>query len=332
MTTNGVGSNFGGFMGDRSRRPGAQNSASPQPNPSWADRVARQPAAMGSAARGLDHTSEILNLWGDKAYVWGSREALSEAVNKAARFVHPASAKTVANTNSFGTEAFGFGGRVITTAHTPLTYAELFHLGKKTIPFGQITWNSYKNTVRQNFSDLRTAVHPNRIRHFFAGVTPKRFLKETVYENNAQPIKNLFSKSADKQIGSGIFRIGAFAMMGLDTFKKARKTYLEAKAKENGSLADKLNTWKETGLTFLKYAFRFTLSWEIGGLAFAFGRALLPITAWGIPFGGILIGALVGAIVQTHLLDPLLGTTSKKDEKSKKPKQPALNPFQAATT
>ncbi len=259
-----------------------------------------------------------MNTWQERALIWGGRDAMAEVVNRTTH--HPV--PSLSATKQAMSQLKGF--KPLTDTAKTLDYANVFRLGRETIPISQFNWQRFSNTAKDNYQKLLAGITSNQ--KFFRHVTAHSFVEKTVWGNNVNPIKELFSNKADKKIGSGIFRLFAFGILATDILKNTEQAYQKAKAKEDGSLGSKLHTWKETVLTGAKFTLRNLLSWEIGSVAFAFGRALLPVAIGGIPVLGIAVGALGSLLAQELVLDKVLGISKQQN-----PAKPPHNPFKAAT-
>lgn len=322
MTVDRLGQQSSGFMGALPKRSLAADSAR-----ATSDALTSGSAGIGfSGASGqtANASNHLLQTWGDKSYIWGTREAMAEAVNWATR----GGKAQVADEFGFGStgakETQGLG-------QASQSYAALFKLGDKTMDVRNFNWEGFKNLVSENTQRFRDTLKGTSGEKFFSDTTARSYFKNTVVENNIKPIKDLFSDNPDKQIGSGVFRLFGFGLMAADIMHHTRNKYNEMKSQEDGSLGSKIHTLFETAKTMGKYTLRSAASWEIGGLAFAAGRALIPLSIGGVALPGILIGALAGAVVQEKVLNPLLGIDAKEDfTRFGKREGTADNPFRQA--
>lgn len=329
-----------------------------------------------AASRNFSEMHPILYKWGWSSGMWGARDFLADGVNRAfytpaRELVSEKSSRALTSSKqSLPTPVSGAGAASAglakgqldemnalfeangkqnlakvqaPTAPVPVpvqNYSYLLNLGDKEIQLKDFNWKAFKEKVKGNTALYnKTGIKQvgQDIGKIFTREGFKGYLRNTVWETNVKPIRELFSNSQEKAIGSGIFRVAAFSVIGWDILKHTRDAYRHAKSKEDGTLSGRLRTWSNTGLAFMKYAMRGLVSWEVAGIGLAIGRAILPIALGPISLGGILVGGLFGALAQKGL-DKILKTGSQdpaaqalKKETPKQNQAGKTNPFASAS-
>ncbi len=245
-------------------------------------------ASLGTASavsRALQYSpSPLMRKWGDNFTTWSTRTALADmADNTIFR------RKTIEN--------IGSGPGLSTSLWS---YNSLFRLGDESVQLKNFSVRGFKEAVSHNVAPLRTALAEGQgvIRN---GTTVGGWLKNTVIGENIKPIKDLFRGEAGAKVGSALGRMVGFGFIAQGVLSEGKAAYEQAKAEEDGSFGSKVATVAKTGFAMAKKFVKSAISWEAGGIGFAIGKALLPIALGGLPVGGILIGALVGAVAHLAL-------------------------------
>ncbi|MGE0200938.1 MAG: hypothetical protein AB7P76_08225 [Candidatus Melainabacteria bacterium] len=197
----------------------------------------------------------------------------------------------------------------------PHSYSGLFALrSKRDMSFSHIkNPKLYFEKVLWNFIDLKEAIRPPKLFSQLKNHNPvfnfgwKTFLKETVWHQNIDPIRNLYdgnAKGLAKISGQGLGQIFGFSLMGLDAGKQGVDAYHTAKQNgENPFAAATVATGERLGKNFI--------AWEVAGAGFAIGRKILPgfhlpskIPHLGgkyIPLGGFVLGSLLASVTNKVL-------------------------------
>jgi hypothetical protein len=115
----------------------------------------------------------------------------------------------------------------------------------------------------------------------------------------------LASGRSNLKLGSSLAGVAGLALLGWDILNNTARAYQNAKTQEDGSISSKWKTWQATGKVFLTQTFKSLVTWEVAGLGFALGKALIPIGTF--PVGGILMGALLASVAY-RLLSKTLPT------------------------
>lgn len=283
-------------------------------------------APLQNARVGADQFGQ---LWQDRFMVWGARESASAAAIRLVGNVPTHVSRTGAVLRSvpgINPAVAAMLDRIHQPGAEPYlrTYGELFHLGNaKASPFN---WQNYTATVKTNFEGFtkRVADAAKGRQSFFNGITPKTFLKETVWEANARAIREIPGAKTWGERMPGLSRLFGVGMLGFNVLKSTKETYDIAKAQEDGSLSSKARTLGLTAKTFAQKTLKNVVAWEVAGAAAAFGHALaLP------GLGGILAPIAIGALAGAGAI-MLLNKLIKEPEKpaSQIPATAVGNPFQ----
>lgn len=294
-----------------------QQGALPQVEPFPAGKVNAFDFTGRASSSSLAGNKSFLHQWSNKAAIWGSQDVAANFVNKQGK-----SLGNIPVTRNF-IEKYGINNitQAADGAKQLHSYSDILHLKNNKIAMKDLSWSKYAETVKGNTRGFMTAIKPTEVKGFFYDTTAKKYMKETLIKGNTQPVKELFSNNPNKEIGSGLFRLGAGVLTGYDVLKHTRDAYRTAKAQEDGSFKSRLHTYKETGVAFTKYVIRDAATWEAAGFGAAIGRAVIPLALGGLPIGGIAIGALVGLAAQ-RVLDSALKTGSKDPVQQQKNKHP----------
>ncbi|MGE0199719.1 MAG: hypothetical protein AB7P76_01985 [Candidatus Melainabacteria bacterium] len=171
----------------------------------------------------------------------------------------------------------------------------------------------YVKQIKWNFRDLANNINPKSLSTAIKNRTPimtfgwKDFLRETVWHQNIDPIRNIYdgnAKGLAKISGQGLGQIFGFSLMGLDAGKQGVEAYQDAKRNgESPFAAATLATGERLGKNFI--------AWEVAGAGFAIGRKVLPgfnlpnaIPKLGgkyIPLGGFVLGSLLASVTNKVL-------------------------------
>jgi hypothetical protein len=256
-------------------------------------RVYNRPLSGSGLPRSqMDIDESMISLWGDNALAWGARNGLGEAGDRLMGLSSAIqSSKRHSLLNDMGFEK--------DNSARALSYGSIFKLSDQHIPWQELSWENYRGQVKANFSDLRDALKPTNRHLFFQGVSLKSYLKEVLWEGNIKPIKDLCRGGEGLKLGSSLAGVAGLGLLGWGIIVSSRQAYQNAKAKEDGTSGSKWNTLAATVGAFVSKSVKSLISWEAAGLGFAFGKALIPIGAF--PIGGILVGALVAALVYSQL-------------------------------
>ncbi len=220
-----------------------------------------------------------------------------------------------------------------------LNYTKLLALENETVPVSKASFKSYGQAVKANFSKT-SALLKEKGTGFFSsrGITFRKYLKETVVDENIHPIKEVFQKGKPTNWGNSLIRPLSFGLVGSDIYKKTKSVYQADKAKEDGSLSSKFHTYGDTARTAVGQTGKSLVSWEAGGFGFALGKALLPFTAKipglniVLPLGGILMGGLTGGLALEGMNHILPDPPEAKKEKEKASKSEAAEPSKPVST
>ncbi|MCE3235345.1 MAG: hypothetical protein K0Q50_1525 [Vampirovibrio sp.] len=302
--------NYAAYSGKPPRLP--QSTSKPKhhqdTDSQWFDMAGRAAVPTAAAA---NHS--LLKQWADKAAIWGSEDFASAFVNKATApntKAGQAISKAQQSKVELVNKSLGNQSHSSTVKPVATSYSELFHLKSENFAPKEFNWSNYTETVNRNLATFKQNIQTDGGKHFFKGVSPKGYVKNTVIENNIKPFRDVWNNAPDKQIGTAAIRAGAMGLMGFDVLKHTHDAYKLAKAKEDGSIRSKLHTLKETTTAFGKYSVRDGATWEAAGIGAAIGKAVIPVALGGVSLGGIAAGALVGLGVQ-RMLDKTLKTGSK---------------------
>jgi len=242
----------------------------------------------------------------DKVVGWGAGDAMAKTLDSTLAKL------TIPKTQSALAQAGINAENLAKVTHAnPMGYSELFSLGRESLKLGdlgtpKLSWGSYIDTVKNNIDPAKTLVEMGGKQGYLNKVFSSQNLKEVLITNNVEPIKEML-KGNKEALGSGLFRLGAFGLIGIDIFKHVKETYDHNRAKEDGSLSSQMKTIGDTVGSFFKYAFRAAATWEVAGIGMAIGRVLLPFAVGPISIGGILFGAVAGILFQ-YGLDKALKT------------------------
>ena len=309
MSYDRVSLNSASFGGEQHRKPAAKSSGDKSAG------LGSESLALGAsaaAANGLQYGitgNPLMQKWGDNFTAWSTRTALADMADNmiSKKRLPPGTPRSAAPQVAPG------------SVHS---YSNLLKMGDKSVALNKFNLSDFKSTVKSNLSEV--GKQPGGLLR--EGTTLKSYLKNTVVGENVKPIKELFTKGADgkffgadKKIGAGVGRAAGLAYMATSVFKEGKAAYQQAKAQEDGSFGSKLKTFASTGVAVVKEAAKSAISWEAAGAAFAIGKAILPIAAGGIPLGGILIGALGGALVNTALDKAAPGVAPEEEGASPTP-------------
>ncbi len=230
---------------------------------------------------------DVASLWSDKALTWGFHNGVGEVTDRVLGLTggHDKARNIQTMTD------LGFG---VAESKSLLTYQHLFRLKDKTVGWQELSCSGYQKTVQENFSRFVKALKPGNIHNFFEGVSLKSYLKEVVLEGNIKPWKDLWNRVPGTFIGSALASIAGMGLMGLGILQSTHQAYRNAKAREDGSWQSSMQTFLVAGQAFLAKTIKSLVCWEVAGMGFAFGKALLCVGAF--PVGGILLGALLGVL------------------------------------
>jgi hypothetical protein len=255
--------------------------------------------------------TSTLSVLHDKTVFLSARNIMEEAINKVGSFRAPSARVVTELADDFAEAGVPLTGKAVTETHS---YSNLFHLKQEQLALKDgLSWDRYKQTVRNNFEDFGKQVkRSGSVKEFFGGMTLKEHLAFS-WKNNIEPFKDAIQNTSKATVTAGVAQGAGVGLMGWDIFKNTRTVYKDSKAKEDGSLRSELNTMKDTGLAFAQYATRSVVSWEVAGRAMAFGRNLLPYTVCRLPVGGILGGAIGGALAYKGM-SKVLGLEHKQSQ------------------
>jgi hypothetical protein len=251
-----------------------------------------------------DMEAPFLNLWGDKALAWGARNGLGEAADRLIGLSTPVRTQTEANLF----EAMGFE---YAQPKALMTYGSMLKLGDQSLAWRDLTWENYTSRVKKNTAGLFRALAPEARRSFFQGVTLKSYLREVVWEGNVKPFKDLAAGGSEFKLGSSVAGVAGIGLLGWGILSNTYQAYQNAKAQEDGTHESKWQTWRATGAAFFGQAIKSLAAWEVAGLGFAVGKAIIPIGTF--PIGGILVGALLASVVY-RLLSKALPDPPRHDQ------------------
>jgi hypothetical protein len=175
-----------------------------------------------------------------------------------------------------------------------MTYGSILRLGDQPLALQELSWKNYTNRVRKNTAGLFRALESEVRRSFFQGITLKSYLQEVIWQGNIKPIKDLMTGGSNLKLGSSLAGVAGLGLLGWDILSNTYQAYQQAKTQEDGTIQSKWKTLHATGMAFLTQAFKSLVTWEVAGLGFAIGKALIPIGTF--PVGGILMGALMAAV------------------------------------
>lgn len=245
-------------------------------------------ASLGTASavsRALQYSpSPLMRKWGDNFTTWSTRTALADMADNTIF-----KRKTIENV--------GAGAGLSTSLWS---YNSLFRLGDESVQLKNFSARGFKEAVSHNVAPLRNALAEGQgvVRN---GASVGGWLKNTVIGENIKPVKDLLRGEPGAKIGSALGRLVGFGFIAQGVLSEGKAAYEQAKAEEDGSFGSKVATVAKTGFAMAKKFVKSAISWEAGGIGFAIGKALLPIALGGLPVGGILIGALVGAVAHLAL-------------------------------
>ncbi len=176
-------------------------------------------------------------------------------------------------------------------------YKEIFQLADQPVAWRDLSVKNYKQQVRLNWDDFLEKARAGGFRGVFEGMTPSRYLKETVWGENIRPVKELFNTPINRF--SNLAATAGLGLMGWHVLRNTANVYCAAQTQEDGTTDSKLKTWDATATAFIGQAFKNLLCWEAASAGLAIGKALIPIGVF--PIGGILVGALAATAMYTLL-------------------------------
>lgn len=249
-------------------------------------------SAVSSALQYGPHP--LMRKWGENFTNWSTRTALADMADN-----------TIFRKKSMEkAAAAGLHG-------SPWSYSGLLQLGDEAVQINKFSVGGFTNAVRNNIAPLRQSLSQgNGVLR--PGVSVGGWLKNTVVGENIKPIQDLVKNGKEARIGSALGRIVGLGYIGTTIVKEGKAAYEQAKAQEDGSFGSRLRTFASTGFAMAKQAVKSAASWEVGGLGFAIGKALLPVAIGGLPVGGILVGALAGALAH-GLLEKVSPSVRQED-------------------
>lgn len=233
-------------------------------------------------------TNPFLGHWASSAAIWGTRHGVGESLDRYFG-LHTSSVSSGFAAQLAGEGIDDFTGKRSRT----LGYDQILKLKNSHIKWRALSWKSFKDTVFKNTYEFRQAIKPGQARSFFTEISPKAYAKETLWQGNIHPLKELLSGSRQNLFKNLTYSAG-MGLIGYELIKTGFKQYKHWKNKEDGSISSKWHTAYKTGKAVCQKALQSLASWEAAGVGMAIGRALLPIGS--IPVGGILVGALFATI------------------------------------
>lgn len=288
-----------------------QSHSSPsrgQPFPQDVDTLKRRIRQYDQAAKPLG-SSSFASDWAVNSSVWGSRIGIGKAVD---------AVYTAAPGSAIHRLAEQTASRLAPIAERASTYNELLGIGveqyqrnsdvswKKLLSNRQNRqqfWQGYLKTLQGNFSGCL------RPESGFLSV-----FRQTVFKNNAL---SMYWHLTDPETGGVTGKVGLAAgrcfgvlFSGWDVLSNTKQAYINAKSREDGSIAGKVTTWAKTTGTFLSQSVKAALCWEIGTIGFTIGTSVLCLGFWPSLLGGVVIGGLFSTIA-----DRILSKVIKKPEK-----------------
>lgn len=226
----------------------------------------------------------FLDKWASSAALWGTRHGLGESLDRYLGLHRPAFASDVSKRLAdLGIDSFD--GKDA----GPLSYSNILKLKTDYVSWRDLSWKSFNDIVRENTQPLREHLKSASPKTFFQDVTGKAYLKETLWEGNVKPFKELLSGSRQNLCMNLGYTFGV-GLSGASVIKTGVQHYRYWKRREDGSIGSQWHTAYETSKAVCQKALQSFGSWEAASIGMAVGRALLPIGA--IPIGGILVGAL----------------------------------------
>lgn len=231
----------------------------------------------------------FLDSWASRSAIWGTRHGLGESLDRYWGLHRPAIS------SSLSSQLAEMGIDVFDGQDTgPLTYSSILKLHSDSVSWKNLSWKSFKDTVNKNTEPFRNQVRGASIKDFFQDVRGKAYLKETLWEGNIKPFKELLSGSKQNLCMNLGYTAGV-GFSGASVVKTGVQHYRHWHEKEDGSFSSRCQTAYETLKATSQKAIQAFASWEAASVGMTVGRALLPIGS--IPIGGILIGALFATTV-----------------------------------
>jgi hypothetical protein len=235
----------------------------------------------------VDPDPPLLTQWGDKALAWGARNGLGEAGDRLLGLSTAAGSSVNLNLwDSMGLEA--------TPPAKLMTYGSILRLGDQPLAWKDLSWENYTKRVKSNCSGLLDALRPEDRRFLFQGVTLQSYLREVVWEGNLKPFKDLMAGGSGLKLGSSLAGMAGLGLLGWGILRNTYHAYQNAKTKKDGTPRSQWRTWWTTGTSFVAQTIKSLVAWEVAGLGFTVGKALLPLGTF--PLGGILVGALLASV------------------------------------
>ncbi len=239
---------------------------------------------------GPRQSKDFSDAFADRSLLWTFRKGAGEATDRLlGTAVNP-------KLHTASTDIFSDMGFEMKT-QARLNYQELFRLSDRHVPWRELSATRYHQQVRANCDGFREQVKATGFKNLFEGVTPSRYLKETVWGENIRPIKELFRTSTN--CFSNLAATAGLGLMGWHVFRNTTNAYHAAQAEEDGTVEGRLKTWSATLAALMGQAFKNLVCWEAASLGLVIGKALIPVGAF--PIGGILVGALAATAVYTLL-------------------------------
>ncbi len=204
-------------------------------------------------------------------------------------------------------------GKAMGETASPRGYSQLLSLKNDQVKLSEVTPDKFRKAVSNNFSEAGKDLKAGN-------VGPQTFAKETLYQRNAQPVKDLFTGKSGANLGTNLLTTAGLGLVGFDVLKNTRDTYKDAKAREDGSFGSKVDTAQATAGAFGKYTARNAATWEAAGFGAAIGSRAIPITFKGVGLGGVLGGAIAGVAAQ-KVMNKVLKTGDKDPVQQRKARQ-----------
>ena len=231
----------------------------------------------------------FLDSWASRSAIWGTRHGLGESLDRYMGLHRPSF------TSDFSKQFAELGIDIFEGKNTEaLNYSSILKLKADYVSWRDLSSKTFSETVKKNTKPFRNHIKAASIKDFFQDVTGKAYVKETLWENNVKPFKELLSGSHRNLCMNLGYTVGV-GLSGASVVKAGIQHGSYWKAQEDGSFSSRCQTVYETGKATCQKAIQAFASWEAASSGMAFGRALLPVGA--IPIGGILVGGLFATAV-----------------------------------